>query len=385
MKRSSFRALLALALVTLALPAVALPDTFSALKADAEAGDVEAQATMGRVYAYGWYKDEQIKPDLKQARLWLSKAADAGNGEAAFEMGKTYYPNDGVEGVPWYRKAAVAGITAVYPRLCMAYRAKALYNWDEALTWCRKTAEAGDTAPYLTMARAAERGLEGQPKSPENAGAIYATLADMGEPSAMKPAADYALTRGDGASSLKYTRLAVGFAPEVYIAQLARHYDLGIGVTPDALEAARLYQYALRFESKQTPQTEARDWLTRHPDNIRSQVDARLLRTSDGSDAGLLKHGFARRYVDSYKTIGDFYPDTARRKGIEGVVMIECLVTDTGDLANCMVASETPPEMGFARQTLLIVSRFGMKSAAPQAFTPHAGRLVYIPFAWRLE
>lgn len=117
----------------------------------------------------------------------------------------------------------------------------------------------------------------------------------------------------------------------------------------------------------------------------RAQVDARLLRPSQVADSKTLKHGFARRYVDNYKTIGDFYPDKARRKGITGVVVIECLVTDTGDLANCMVASETPADMGFARQTLLIVSRFGLKSAMPEAFKPIAGKLVHIPFEWRLE
>lgn len=374
----------ALALATLALPAAALPDTFSALRADAEAGNVEAQAAVGRTYASGWYKDEQVNKDLSQARLWLSKAADAGSGEAAFEMGRTFYPDDGVEGVPWYRKAALAGISAAYPRLCMAYRAKALNDWDEALIWCRKAAEAGDTAPYLALARALQT-------SDPRAIAIYAQLADWGDLEAARVVADHHLrgqglhTDTDDAQALRYTRLAIGLAPEIYIADLARLHAVGIGTATDLVEAARLYQYALRFETPQAPQEEARNWLKYHPEVTRAEVDARLLREHEVADPRKLKHGFARRIVENYKTIGDFYPEKARRKAISGVVVLECLVTDTGDLANCMVASETPKDIGFARQTLLIVNRFGLKSAMPESFKPIAGKLVLIPFEWRLE
>jgi TPR repeat protein len=57
----------------------------------AEAGDEQAMRQLGRMYAHGFTHPEdshvEICPDRDEARRWLTKAADAGDGEAALLLG----------------------------------------------------------------------------------------------------------------------------------------------------------------------------------------------------------------------------------------------------------------------------------------------------------
>tara|TARA_B100001013_G_C24576977_1_gene428991 strand:- start:53 stop:562 length:510 start_codon:yes stop_codon:yes gene_type:complete len=76
----------------------------------AEAGDVEAQTSLGWMYAKG----EGVAEDYAEAFKWFRKAADQGYAEAQYILGLNYYtglgvPKDNVEAVKWFRKAAEQG------------------------------------------------------------------------------------------------------------------------------------------------------------------------------------------------------------------------------------------------------------------------------------
>lgn len=72
-----------------AIPAV--QDVIGALKAKANAGDVPAMVELARRYDKG----DGIKPDLKSALAWYEKAADKGNGMAAYNAAMLYNGRSG--------------------------------------------------------------------------------------------------------------------------------------------------------------------------------------------------------------------------------------------------------------------------------------------------
>ena len=76
----------------------------------AEQGDAEAQYHLGRAYHYG---DGVPKNDVEAVR-WTRKAAEQGHVKAQSNLGVAYYwgkgvPKDFVEAVKWTRKAAEQG------------------------------------------------------------------------------------------------------------------------------------------------------------------------------------------------------------------------------------------------------------------------------------
>ena len=76
---------------------------FEAAKALADAGDVEAQASLGRRYANG----EGVAEDDQEAVKWFRLAAEQGNVDAQSDLGRIYANGEGVvqnyqEAVKWY-------------------------------------------------------------------------------------------------------------------------------------------------------------------------------------------------------------------------------------------------------------------------------------------
>jgi len=88
-----------------------LPKNIPALKALAEKGNAEAQASLGWAYRYGL----GVKEDHNKAVEWWRKAAVQGNSHGQFNLGSmTEYGMGGLkkdhkEAVRWYRKAAAQG------------------------------------------------------------------------------------------------------------------------------------------------------------------------------------------------------------------------------------------------------------------------------------
>lgn len=72
----------------------------------ADAGDPGAQQAMGRAYL--------ARGNVGRARRWLQRAAEAGNGDAAADLGRMHLEGDGVpesaaDALRWFRRGAEAG------------------------------------------------------------------------------------------------------------------------------------------------------------------------------------------------------------------------------------------------------------------------------------
>ncbi len=103
------KALFLLVALTLAVPVFAQSD-FQSTKARAEAGDAEAQYSLGYLYANGMGAPLNDQEAVK----WYRLAAEQGNSDGTFHLGYMYYNGRGVaqnydEAVKWYRLAAEQG------------------------------------------------------------------------------------------------------------------------------------------------------------------------------------------------------------------------------------------------------------------------------------
>jgi len=76
----------------------------------AEAGDAEAQNSLGWMY----YKGEEVPEDDVEAAKWFRKAGEQGYASSQNSLGAMYSKGEGVpqdfaEAMEWYRKAAEQG------------------------------------------------------------------------------------------------------------------------------------------------------------------------------------------------------------------------------------------------------------------------------------
>ena len=90
---------------------------------------------------------------------------------------------------------------------------------------------------------------------------------------------------------------------------------------------------------------------------------------------------WARR--PSAEDMGRYFPERAQRMEVSGKATIECLVLATGDLSDCSIVSESPPDMGFGDATLRASRLFKMKPATLLG-QPVDGGKVRIPVTWNL-
>jgi TPR repeat protein len=363
--------------VIVPVKAPALPATFADLKAQAKAGNINAQFAMGRAHLDGWYGGKAVSRSVEEARKWFAMAAEAGNAEAAYEMAMTYYPAEIEEAEKWFLKSALGGRAAPHYRLCDIYRTSALKDWDKALVWCRKAAEKGLTEPYAAMAAAVETGQDGQTASPSRAMEMYVELAQWRDgPATLRLAEMYhALPVGpeNDANALRYTRMAIGFDPKIYLTRLAHYYETGRGVAADPGEAGRLYWHAGRLGAP-----EAMAWVSAHPDLTQAGVDAQVVPAEQFAGQPLRYKG-ARR-VDN----AAFYPERAADDEVDGSTTVECRIIAAGDVENCVSSQETPLGYGFAIATTRLITQADLHVSDPALLKPYAGKLVRFRFVWQL-
>ncbi|MES9858994.1 MAG: tetratricopeptide repeat protein [Sedimenticola sp.] len=78
-------------------------DAFNRYKELAETGCVECQRFVGWMY----FRGEGVNVDLEKAMYWLKEAAQAGDQEAAFGVGRAYMSKQEYEtAYSWYKKGA---------------------------------------------------------------------------------------------------------------------------------------------------------------------------------------------------------------------------------------------------------------------------------------
>jgi TPR repeat protein len=119
------------------------------LQAKAEKGDAEAQFEVGNRY----YSGEGVPQDDVEAVKWYRKAADQGYAAAQFNLGNSHrtgegVPQDDVEAVKWYRKAADQGDSAAQFNLGICYRdgRGVPQDYVEAHAWLNLSAASGDAS-----------------------------------------------------------------------------------------------------------------------------------------------------------------------------------------------------------------------------------------------
>lgn len=64
------------------------------------------------------------------------------------------------------------------------------------------------------------------------------------------------------------------------------------------------------------------------------------------------------------------YPASARARGIEGVVVLDCAVTGAGSLADCRVVREGPANEGFGKAAVQLTKVFVLRGSPSKPERP---------------
>ena len=196
-------------------PAVVKLVDVEAVKAKADAGDAEAQKTLGECYSNG----QGVKQDYAQAAQWYRKAADQGNAAAQAALGELYEAGQGVqhddaEAAKWYLRAASQGHAPGQYSLALLYLMGHGVRQDiaEALKWYRQAAEQGHALAQFNLG---VRYKEGKGVAPDPVGAYkwLSLAASRGVPDAAQTRA--ALEQGMTRQQIKEGQSrAAAFAPK---------------------------------------------------------------------------------------------------------------------------------------------------------------------------
>lgn len=130
------------------------------LKAEAEAGGVVAQSTLGICYLYGL----DVPKDCAAALRWLAPAVERGASRPTFHVGKMYeegwgVPVDYLKAGDYYQRAADRGEWLAYVHLARLYRHGRGIDFDEqaALDWYEAAvSESKTVAPCPELDEAIE-------------------------------------------------------------------------------------------------------------------------------------------------------------------------------------------------------------------------------------
>jgi TPR repeat protein/tRNA A-37 threonylcarbamoyl transferase component Bud32 len=114
---------------------------FKEIEKKALAGDVSSQSTLGKYYHSGYGTEK----NYEQAKLWHTKAAEAGNVNAQHNLGIYYreIEKNYEQAKLWHTKAAETGNSNAQSALGYYYY-HIEENYEQAKPWWTKAAEAGD-------------------------------------------------------------------------------------------------------------------------------------------------------------------------------------------------------------------------------------------------
>ena len=323
MSHHALRATVAVAVLSFSVlgPPVQAQDNPSAqeladLRARAEAGDADAQLSLGLMYQWG----RGVIQDGAEAVRWYRLAAEQGHPQAQFALGYAYdtgegVPKDGTEAVRWYRVAAEQGRVAAKVNLgglgvpedtaeavrwyrlaaeqghadaqvnlgFMYYRGRGVPGGAaEAVRWYRLAAEQGHAAGQYNLGFAYDYGRGGAPKTPRKPSGGTAWPPDRVTPAPSSPSGLRTPTvegvAQDEAEAVQWYRLAAeqGDASAQYALGIA--YGTGRGVPEDYVVAHMWLNLAAA-----TGHEDAR----RMRRGCRREHDARTDRRSAGAGTGM--------------------------------------------------------------------------------------------------
>jgi len=234
----------------------------AALRKQADAGNAEAQFTLGVLHDRG---ARGLLQDYELATSWYRKSADQGHAPAQYDLGVRYVAGRGIrtddaQAVVWFRKAADQGNAQAQYELGLRFFNGAGVPRDvaQALVWFRKAALVRDEEAQAEY----ERGVElfsGRGVLQDRAQALvwFRKAAERGQPQAQ-----YQLGRmyreGDGVprddlEALKWFSLASRFAyPGLVILAGAGRDAVATSLTPEQVAAVRVLelQWMAAFEDR---------------------------------------------------------------------------------------------------------------------------------------
>ena len=135
---------------------------FSRVKKAAENGNAEAQFELGRIYGNG----DGVPQDYQTAIEWLEKAAEQNHAKAQESLGSIYANGVGVkQDFPtarnWFMKAARNGLGSAQYLMATMFRFglfESEVEMDQAIDWYQRAAKQNVAAAQLALGKLAMRG-----------------------------------------------------------------------------------------------------------------------------------------------------------------------------------------------------------------------------------
>jgi hypothetical protein len=153
------------------------------LQRSADAGNRESQFDLGEIF-----RRSTVRRDERRAIRLYTLAANAGHGEAAYQLGRMYEKGQGTsknerEALNWFTKGAELGFPAAMAGAGV-YHLKGTgtsRNDAKAREWLEKGAAAGSAAAMYNLGTMYEDGRAGLPKSRATAREWYERAAKLGD------------------------------------------------------------------------------------------------------------------------------------------------------------------------------------------------------------
>lgn len=126
----------------------------------AERGDPYSQCFVGQMYASG----TGVEKDLDESLVWLKKAADQGDAEALYHIGRVLAVRGDLSGaMSWYQKSANLGYSRAMCRLAANYELGRGVEKDneKAFEYFEKAMAAGNITGYAQIIRFLIKGKSG--------------------------------------------------------------------------------------------------------------------------------------------------------------------------------------------------------------------------------
>jgi TPR repeat protein len=214
----------------------------------AEAGNADAQGSLGAAYLYG---EAGVEPDPEKAFAWFLRSAKTGDSLSQIMVGGLYASGRGtdrdeVEAVKWYRASAESGFPAGQLYLSSAYRkgfGGLPQDTELSLYWCKKAADTGDPDAQVQLGTLYLQGLD-ESKGPSDARKLFELAAQQGKSVALALAAHTYLKEQNYSDAISWLEKGVkeGSAECEYL--LGRLHESGDGVQKDAAKALEYYRLA---------------------------------------------------------------------------------------------------------------------------------------------
>ena len=250
MKTSFILMLITLLMVLVGCGEQTPQEKLAKLLKDAELGNAEAQAALGRMY----WRGEGVPKDATKAFEWYEKAAAQGDGNAQTVVGWMYLrgegvPKDSAKAFEWNQKAVAQGNAQGQNAFGAMYELGEGVPKDaaKAREWYEKAATQGLAEAQVNLGRIFQRG-EGVPKDSAKAVEYYQKAAAQGHPAAQNNLGTmYADGHGvpkDPVKAAEWYQRAATQGDAVAQYNLAQAYAVGEGVPKDPAKALEWYQKA---------------------------------------------------------------------------------------------------------------------------------------------